>query len=113
MVITHLTFANEIYIDVQTHMDSKNNVCKYIDLKIYMDSAHHQNNNQPRHARRRRNKACINWKLGPNLSGYKDIHDGVEWWGTKKLHINEGGNNMKSASSPAKINNQLQQIEMK
>ena len=64
MVITHLTFANEIYIDVQTQMDSKNNVCKYIDLKIYMDSAHHQNNNQPRHARRRRNKEYGNWKLG-------------------------------------------------
>ena len=42
----------------------KNNVCKYIDSKIYMDSAHHQNNNQPRHTRRRRNKAYGNWKLG-------------------------------------------------
>ncbi len=29
-----------------------------------MDSAHHQNNNQPRHARRKRNKEYGNWKLG-------------------------------------------------
>ena len=91
----------------------KNNVCKYIDSKIYMDSAHHQNNNQPRHARRRRNKAYGNWKLGQNLSGYKDIRDGMEWCGSKKLHIKEGGNNMKTASSPVKTNNQLQRIEIK
>ena len=51
---------------------------------------HHQNNNQPRHARRRGNKAYGNWKLGQNLSGYKDIRDGMGWRGNKKLHINEG-----------------------
>ena len=64
MVITHLSFANEIYIDVQIHMDSRTMCVKYIDSKFYMDSAHHQNNNQPRHARRRRNKEYGNWKLG-------------------------------------------------
>ncbi len=64
MVITHLTFANEIYIDVQIQMDSRTMCVKYIDSTIYMDSAHHQNNNQPRHARRRRNKEYGNWKLG-------------------------------------------------
>ena len=31
MVITHLTFANEIYIDVQTHMDSRT-MC--VNIKI-------------------------------------------------------------------------------
>ncbi len=116
MVITHLTFANEIYIDVQIHMDSRTNMCrnrpknlyrlqrwvtsalsqtrsrlmnnsiwmtipngkingKYDNIKIM--PTHQQNNNQPRHARKRGNKAYNNWKLGQNLSGYKDICKGM------------------------------------
>ena len=61
---------------------------KYDNIKIM--PTHQQNNNQPRHARRRGNKAYGNWKLGQNLSGYKDIRDGMGWWGNKKLHIKEG-----------------------
>ena len=35
IVIAHLTIANEIYIDVQIHMVSRNNVCRYRFQNLY------------------------------------------------------------------------------